>query len=419
MLKTLLRFEWVYWLVACTATVFLDPIRFPFFAALPLFWLVRLSVNRQIFARKQWAIPICGLLVMVAISAFVTPDLDFSLRKIAGLVQGIGLFVALGNRDSQLPYLPHWLILIFGLVVTGAGAIGADIYARIPILFPLFRAFYRVVPLLPSVNRILNANLIGGSLLLTLLPSFGLAILSIQRRKSVFAIAAVASTVIQAGFLLITQSRSALLGAFIACLAMLAWLKPSAKLTMRWVVLFGILLAVLLFLPIWPSAVQEQLRDVYFSTLVKGDEGEQGLESIEARLIIWNRAIEVISERPVTGVGMNIFRTIANEPEPILPRGQAIPHAHNWALQIVLELGLLGLTFYLWMVIGALNHLTQMWRASAEAQPLTAGYGGAIVAFMIFGLLDTVAPGARPEFVFWLMLAGAFAIRPEPVAESP
>jgi len=35
---------------------------------------------------------------------------------------------------------------------------------------------------------------------------------------------------------------------------------------------------------------------------------------------------------------------------------------------------------------------------------LALGFGGCLVAYFVYGLLDTIALGARPGFIFWGMV---------------
>ncbi len=409
MLNTLLRYEWVFWTAACIATVFLNPADFPFFIALPIFAILRPIAGKPILPDNRLALPIFGLLIMIGVSAAVTPDLPFSFRKIAGLLNGIGLFISLSIAAKEWVNLPTWLLLLFGMLIAGAGALGADIYARIPLLFPLFRFFYRLVPLFPSVGRVLNPNLIAGAMLMTLLPAVGLILSARQKQQPILLIVSAICVCVQTFMLLIMQSRGAIIAASIGTFAIVYLLRPNTRVTMRRFSLGGIFSILLLVLPIWPQAVQEQLQSAYFATLVKGDEGEKGLDSLSIRLQIWDRAATNIKDQPLTGHGMNIFRTIANEPTPILPSGNEIPHAHNWALQIILELGALGLLFYGWLLALAIGSLRNVWKEKPGLRAKTAGVAAALLAFMIFGLLDTISPGARPDFIFWTLLAAAMA----------
>ncbi|MFK7802688.1 MAG: O-antigen ligase family protein [Anaerolineae bacterium] len=414
-LNSLIRFEWLFWTSACLSAVFLSPGTNPilftsYFLALPLFAALRYATDRPILPPNKSAIPLIGILIIVLLSAAITPDIQFSLRKISGLINSIGLFTALLTSAPSQQKIPTWLLLFSGIAIAGAGAVGSDIYARIPILFPFFELFYLIVPLLPNVQRVINANLIAGALLWTLPVTAGLLVYN-RKNGSILTITLAALSLSIQGFLLIImQSRAALLAILLAgCWS--AWLQFNrARHLIVTVGLVCIGIITLLVLPIWPASVQAGLQDSYFNLLVKGDEGERGSDSLDARVKIWRRAVEKISEKPVTGHGLNIFRKIANQPAPILNSAKEIPHAHNWTLQIILELGLIGLFFYAWLMLAACQHLWISWRLKGAKRPIIAGYAAALLAFTLFGLLDTISPGARPDFIFWVLLAGAFSL---------
>ena len=57
-------------------------------------------------------------------------------------------------------------------------------------------------------------------------------------------------------------------------------------------------------------------------------------------------------------------------------------------------------------MVAAVSHLRQNWHTHPESHTRVAGYTTGTLAFMIFGLLDTISPGARPDFIFWILLAG-------------
>ena len=424
MLKQLLPYEWAFWLIACTLSVFLSPNSSPvlfmvFALALPCFALLRWWVGLPVFPNFKLAIPLMGLLIMIALSVAITPDIAFSLRKISGLINSIGLFIAL--IISSKKNIPSWLLLIFGIVIASVGAIGSDIYARIPLFFPVFRLFYLVVPFLPNVQRVINANLVAGALLWTLPVSAGICWFYWRKKAVLLAGGAAVAVFVQLFMLIIMQSRAALLALFISGLSVVWVLVPFSRRFIQYGILILAACILLLVLPIWPTAFTSTLQDAYFTLLVKGDEGEQGLDSIDGRIKIWQRSLDKISEKPVGGHGLNIFRTIVNDPTPVFVPEKEVPHAHNWALQIILELGLIGLFFYLWLLFKAFQILHASWYFVDEQRPVIVGYAAALLAFMIFGLFDTISPGARPDFIFWILLAGAFnraskhAIRPEKV----
>jgi O-antigen ligase len=90
-----------------------------------------------------------------------------------------------------------------------------------------------------------------------------------------------------------------------------------------------------------------------FGLLSAGSDPAAVSNSIDWRLAIWQRVIEVIQQNPMTGHGLGAFRTI----EEIIPSGEfagrllAPNHPHNMALQIWVELGVFGAAIFALMII--------------------------------------------------------------------
>jgi O-antigen ligase len=90
-----------------------------------------------------------------------------------------------------------------------------------------------------------------------------------------------------------------------------------------------------------------------FGILSSGADPAAVSNSIDWRLAIWQRVIEVIQQNPMTGHGLGAFRTM----EEIIPSGEfagrllAPNHPHNMALQIWVELGVFGAAIFALMVI--------------------------------------------------------------------
>jgi hypothetical protein len=78
-------------------------------------------------------------------------------------------------------------------------------------------------------------------------------------------------------------------------------------------------------------------------------------------------------------------------------------------------LGIPGLIAFIALYIGAFWMLADVWRAtrhpplnaghwSLVTRSLTLGLGGGLLAHMLWGLTDAMALGARPAFLFWVIL---------------
>jgi hypothetical protein len=146
--------------------------------------------------------------------------------------------------------------------------------------------------------------------------------------------------------------------------------------------------------------------------------------NVRVRLDIWASALAAIKDAPITGIGMNTFRQIMPEryPSTLIPPDFDVAHAHNIFLQTALDLGLPGMLAYIaiWAITAIL--LMRAWRhlggdpvsRDSWKRALTAGIGAALLAFLIFGINDAIALGAKPGAFFWALLAIAVLLWKRP-----
>jgi O-antigen ligase len=108
-------------------------------------------------------------------------------------------------------------------------------------------------------------------------------------------------------------------------------------------------------------------------------------------------------------MGMNGFRQVVHVLYPLMTISPTfdIGHAHNHILQAGLDLGFLGLIAYLsiWIICLALlwNGLKIATRQSDRV--ILIGLSGSLAAGWTFGVFDAIALGARPGFLWWLLIA--------------
>jgi O-antigen ligase len=172
--------------------------------------------------------------------------------------------------------------------------------------------------------------------------------------------------------------------------------------------LLGVLLLLLLIgLAIFIAGGQwEPVVDILFAQTGLDPDSNQ-INTLSGRVEIWSRAIYGIQDFPFTGMGMNNFRRIVPILYPLftISPNVDIAHAHNHLLQAALDLGLPGLVAYLalWLALAAL--LWQSWRQTSSLwlRGLALGFAGSLLAYFVYGLLDAVALGAKPGFVFWFL----------------
>jgi O-antigen ligase len=143
-------------------------------------------------------------------------------------------------------------------------------------------------------------------------------------------------------------------------------------------------------LALLPSSEQARgkAKEVFYFGVSLLEELEIGdLRHAAFRPGVYRRTMELVSESPVLGVGVGNFPVGYARYDP---RVVEIPHAHNDALQVLAELGLVGLLLYLglmsallWQVLGGLAA-----RDGGAGAVWSAGLGGALVVFWAGGLFE-------------------------------
>ena len=119
------------------------------------------------------------------------------------------------------------------------------------------------------------------------------------------------------------------------------------------------------------------------------------------RLELWLSSIEMVRDHPLLGVGLDNFAYLYQQ---VYVREAALAepnlsHPHNWVLNVWLELGLLGLVAFVWLLLRA-------WRgARAQRGWLAAGALGSLADMLIHGLFDNSYFLVDLAFLFWLGLA--------------
>ena len=88
---------------------------------------------------------------------------------------------------------------------------------------------------------------------------------------------------------------------------------------------------------------------------------------LQGRVELWSRALYAIQDFPLTGCGLGTFRQVVHllYPPFFVEPGADLAHAHNFFLQVALDLGVPGLIAYLallgtalwagWRLLGSPN----------------------------------------------------------------
>lgn len=389
----------------------LFPTQFPLITAVSLL-LVAITWLYPLFRTKKSLLPSTPLNLLLLlwgitflVGALVTADPLLTLPKTTGLLLGFAVWRYLLRtiHSQQHLYYAFWGFTILGLGLTFIGTFSTNWLFKIPLIATLLQRLslqILVFPEAPNVgthtNQLAATILLFWPLLLVLIAS---------RRQFVWpkvvwwsvGATAVFTTLI----LILTQSRSSWVGALASIgFLLFCWHQflPASrlKLLMRNASLVALGMLLLLVIFIGPRTIQAWWLEPPDESLVGS------FASLNLRQEIWPWALTAIQDFPFTGIGLGAFRQAGLRLYPLnLPLDYDIGHAHNIFLQVALDLGLLGLSSYLGilLVVGWMA-----WRVAKHDEakrPLALGLLAGLIALHIQGLADALAPGAKPGVLFW------------------
>ena len=361
--------------------------------------ILRLPVGLR---RSDGLVMACAL--WIGVTALAVKDWHTAAPKLFGALLGLSLVYVIGADPISAARLrTQWLGLAVG--ITALVILTALFLTEWPSrkLLPL-DGIYAVLPAGPRVvdhgGRIggIGPNQIGGAL--ALLAPLGLA-LSLDDNgtaQSVRSIAAV-TLVLAMTVLLLTQSRSAYVGALLG-LAFVGWWRVSRSVWLRRRPVGRTVLHVALGLGL--ALLIAAIARTWLAPL------DSTTDTLTGRLQIWTASVLLIGDHLYTGIGPGQFPLVLQTAFPKVGASVAphIPHAHNFGLQALLDLGLPGgllLGLLLALVVRGLI-LTARDPRDRSLQMLAVGLAGSLLAYFVYGLTDTIAPGARGGLPFWLVL---------------
>ncbi len=124
------------------------------------------------------------------------------------------------------------------------------------------------------------------------------------------------------------------------------------------------------------------------------------------RVDLWQSSLAMLVDHPVLGVGLDNFVYLYQQ--VYLREGAAaeanLSHPHNWILHVWLQLGVLGLVAFVWLLVRFARYVRRR-VARAPATWVVAGAVGAMVDMLLHGLIDNSYFLVDLAFLFWLLLA--------------
>ncbi|MGI9149477.1 MAG: O-antigen ligase family protein, partial [Chloroflexota bacterium] len=124
------------------------------------------------------------------------------------------------------------------------------------------------------------------------------------------------------------------------------------------------------------------------------------------RLDLWLSSLEMLRDHPWLGIGLDNFAYLYQQ--VYLREGAAaepnLSHPHNWLLHVWLELGVLGLFAFGWLLVRFARQARAA-LSSSSSRCVAAGACGSMADLLVHGFIDNSYFLVDLAFVFWLTLA--------------
>lgn len=383
------------------ALLFPSPLRILVLLVVPLVWTCARVDSGRALPGTPLNVALWCLLIMVAISLYATFDIRFSLGKVAGVVLGVVFFWAVARwvttADRLKTAMAAYVIAGVGLAVIGL--IGTRWIEKFPPINAAVAHLPRLIRGVPGAEEGFQPNAVGGSLLLFVPLQIALLAVGIDkagRRSRWLRPTQIALLAVTTLTLLLTQSRGAWAGLLVGTIAFFIWHTRTTRILAGVAMLIGLIAVV-------------RMGPGHVADLTISQSGPGMSSDVSERIELWQRAVSGVQDFPITGMGMNTFRTLMPRMYPMFRTKPNfdVAHAHNHLLQAALDLGIPGLIAYLaiWMIAAIL--LIQVYRQGTEPmyRAMAGGLGVGLIAQFMFGMTDTIALGAKVGILFWFALA--------------
>jgi putative inorganic carbon (hco3(-)) transporter len=360
--------------------------------------------------RKYWQALALGVVLATGLMGFlISPAPELSRPRLGLFLLGLGIYALLALAVTT----PRHFWAVFALLPAVALVVSAIAFASTAWLTYKFPPAQLVVDMFPRAELAalqpenqapgLHPNPTAAGVAMLLLPMLGVLLFgpaSRAERRGGLRLLIAACTLASLPLLVympLSLARGALLAVAAAGLALLlargwAWALVALALA------GGLTLAVASALP--PTLVDKLL----YSDLLTPETYAGPMRST-----IWAQSRQLSEQAPLTGIGLGAFPAVYQQADTRVPL--FITHAHNIVLQAALDLGWPGALAYMALLAGAAFGAARAgWRLSRGARAGAAyGLAAAVLAFVIFGMLDAITLTAKAGLIVWYVVGLAAA----------
>ncbi|SON52787.1 O-antigen ligase family protein [Vibrio tapetis] len=204
-------------------------------------------------------------------------------------------------------------------------------------------------------------------------------------------------------FLILTKTRSAW-GAFTIVIAVYGILSERRYLYY---------LTAAVFVALMVPAVQERVMDVFTSgTSIESLEDGEALNSYAWRLVVWAASWDYILAKPLFGHGYDTFSYYFLDFFP-LEESRGFD-AHNTYVQLVFDMGFLGLAGYLIIFIAIFRRLFAYFHDDKQGATIIIGLA---TSYLVVGYSDNILFYLSYNWYFWLVM-GFFYFSNPPISNK-
>lgn len=381
-----LRDRWVWMLVLAilfTLTKLIVTRRVPLLLLLlGVFWLLTLFnfTNAPLHRENYWVLvcrPLAGIWLVLSAQSLASVWRD--LRVFAALTLLLAIFISVLALTSS-----QW---------DSKSAAFTSMIEQLPRLDT--KAF------LPDAQLSFNPNEIAGAMAWLCPLMFGLIGWNEHR---FWKIGFVTAGVLLLVALFLGQSRFAIFGV-LAALILLAIVMLRRRTR---ILIISSLIGLAILQVQLVRVVTDVANPTAIDVVVTGLSGRDQ-SSINTRIQMWQRSLDMLRDYPFTGVGMSMYRTAIRTPQYQIAYFEEInftaPHTHNEWLQIAVDLGIPGV---MWFVLLHAVLAGYVWQISSKRQKEYVWIVGIVAAWLahtIYGLGDAVTLWDRFAFIFWWVIA--------------
>ena len=356
--------------------------------------------------RPHLFVPISLLLLSGILSLFNSLDTHISVRLlVAGVIQPVILFYLLINNLKSIDQVR---LVIYALI---ASALLATVYG----IWQVFLTFsgrgnafdYRIV-------SVYYSPAIFGEILLLSYPLVAVTRMSMSARKSATALFLDVVLASMIAAMLMTITRSVWLGLVVS----LAVLTFDRKIRSYFYARLPFVFVLLLILVLLSGVVSEPsgLLELFQRRPVSLDDFSDRTTSIGERIFAWQTAVTMMMDNP-TGIGLDMFSRIWPR---YRPSSEGLDAAHNLFLDIGVQMGILALVAFLWIVLDSVRTSIRLVRTCADPDAARLGlgilsalagyfvhatFGGAEFAHNVRNVVDPLgSPISTGMSIFWSLV---------------